>query len=61
MTQLQVTKPSSATHATYGFAMFDEEDAASYEALPKNGARPVNNVFYIPPETDDRGLPRRPG
>jgi len=56
-----VTKPSSATHATYGFAMFDEEDAASYEALPKNGARPVNNVFYIPPETDDRGLPRRPG
>ena len=56
VTQLQVTKPSSTTCTTCGFAMFDEHDAASYEELPKNGARPVNNVFYIPPKRTIAGF-----
>jgi hypothetical protein len=51
-----VTKRSSTAHATYGFAMFDEEDTASYEELPKNGARPVNNIFYIPPKRTIAGF-----
>lgn len=46
---LHVTKPASTIYATYGFAMFDETDTASYQELPQNGGRPDNNIFYLPP------------
>ncbi len=49
VTQLQITKPASTIYATYGFAMFDEADGAAYRELPKNGDRPENNIFYLPP------------
>lgn len=56
VTQLQVAKPASTIYATYGFAMFDEADAASYTELPKNGARPENNIFYLPPNRTIAGF-----
>lgn len=45
----QLSKAASTIYATYGFAMFDEVDAGSYAELPQNGARPDNNIFYLPP------------
>jgi prepilin-type N-terminal cleavage/methylation domain-containing protein len=56
VTQLQIPKPSSTIYATYGFAMFDEQDAATYQELPKNGARPDNNIFYLPPNRTIAGF-----
>lgn len=56
VTQLQIAKPASTIYATYGFAMFDEADAAEYAELPKNGNRPVNNIFYLPPNKTIAGF-----
>ncbi len=56
VTQLQIPKPSATIYATYGFAMIDEADAASYQELPKNGARPENNIFYLPPNRTIAGF-----
>ncbi len=56
VTQLQIQKPASTIYATYGFAMFDEADAATYQELPKNGARPDNNIFYLPPNRTIAGF-----
>jgi prepilin-type N-terminal cleavage/methylation domain-containing protein len=56
VTQLQVPKPASTIYATYGFYRFDEADAAEYKALPKGGARPENNIFYLPPNRTIAGF-----
>lgn len=46
----RVPSPASTIYMTYGSALFDEEDGAIYTELPKNGDRPVNNIFYLPPD-----------
>jgi len=56
VTQLQIAKPASTIYVTYGFAMFDEQDAARYQELPQNGARPDNNIFYLPPNRTIAGF-----
>lgn len=56
VTQLQVATPASTIYMTYGSAMFDEEDAATYTELPKNGAKTVNNIYFLPPNKTIAGF-----
>ncbi|MDX6765305.1 MAG: type II secretion system protein [Candidatus Methylacidiphilales bacterium] len=44
----QIYSAPSTIYLTYGYAMFDEADAETYVDLPKNNARPTNNIFYLP-------------
>jgi hypothetical protein len=56
VTQLQVGKPASTIHMTYGRNVFDDADAAQYTELPKNNAQPVNDIFYLPPNKTIAGF-----
>lgn len=48
VTQLQIPRPASTVYMTYGSAFFDEDDGKAYEPMPKDGSKPVNNIFYLP-------------
>jgi hypothetical protein len=54
--QPQVGKPASTIYMTYGFGVFSEKNTAQYSPLPKNGARPTNPIFYLPPNKTIAGF-----
>jgi prepilin-type N-terminal cleavage/methylation domain-containing protein len=56
VTQPQVGRIASTIFMTYGRNVFDEADAAQYTELPKNGAQPVNDIFYLPPNKTIAGF-----
>lgn len=46
--QLQLPSLPSTIYLVYGFAMFDEADAQTYQPMPKSGQAVTNNIYYLP-------------
>lgn len=46
--QLQLHSLPSTIYMVYGFAMFDEVDAQTYQPIAKAGQAVANNIFYLP-------------